>query len=249
MKTSTRTRILLVEDEPLLALLRYNLEKEGYDVDEATDGDEALVKIDEYEPDLILLDWMLPRLSGLEVCRQLRRNNKTRNIPVIMLTARSEENDKVRGLEAGADDYVAKPFSPNELLARVRAVLRRIRPALVEDVLTYGGLVMDLATYKVTRDGRSVHLGPTEFKLLKHFLEHPGRVLSREHILNRAWGNDINVELRTVDVHIRRLRQAVNQGNEPDVIRTVRAAGYALEIPATVGGAKMAHSEEGSRVS
>jgi len=250
MTKSMKTRILLVEDElPLLALLRYNLEKEGYDVEEATDGDEALIKVAEYEPDLILLDWMLPRLSGLEVCRQLRRNTQTRNIPVIMLTARSEENDKVRGLEAGADDYVSKPFSPNELLARVRAVLRRIRPALAEDVLTYGGLVMDLATYKVTRDGRSVHLGPTEFKLLKHFLEHPGRVLSRDHILNRVWGNDINVELRTVDVHIRRLRIALNEGNEPDVIRTVRAAGYALEIPAPAGGAKTALAEEASRIS
>jgi len=231
MSAALKPRVLVVEDEAaLLALLRYNLEKENYTVDEAIDGEQALLKVAEHLPDLILLDWMLPRLSGLEVCRQLRRDSAARNVPIIMLTARGEEGDRVRGLDAGADDYIAKPFSPGELLARIRAVLRRIRPALAEEVLTYGGLVMDLATHKVTRNGREVHLGPTEFRLLRFFLEHPGRVLSRDQLLDAVWGRDIYVEQRTVDVHIRRLRKALNGDGDSDIIRTVRSAGYALEL-------------------
>ncbi|MCW5751996.1 MAG: phosphate regulon transcriptional regulator PhoB [Alphaproteobacteria bacterium] len=222
--------VLVVEDEiPLVAMLRYNLEKEGYRVEEANDGQEGLVKVAEDKPDIVLLDWMLPHLSGLEVCRQLRRNPETRNIPIIMLTARGEESDRVRGLDAGADDYIAKPFSPGELLARIRAVLRRIRPALADEMLTYEDLVMDMAAHRVTRGGREVKLGPTEFRLLRHFLEHPGRVLSRDQLLDAVWGRDVYVEQRTVDVHIRRLRKALNATGEADLIRTVRSAGYALD--------------------
>ncbi len=226
-----KPRILITEDEAaLVALLRYNLEKEGYLVDEAGDGQEALMKVAEAPPDLILLDWMLPQLSGLEVCRQLRRNPASRNIPIIMLTARGEEGDRVRGLDAGADDYIAKPFSPGELLARIRAVLRRIRPALTDEVLACGDIVMDVAAHKVTRSTRDVRLGPTEFRLLRHFLEHPGRVLSRDQLLDAVWGRDVFVEQRTVDVHIRRLRKALNGHEDADIIRTVRSAGYSLEV-------------------
>ena len=229
-----KPRILIVEDEAaLVALLRYNLEKEGYVVDEASDGQEGLTKVSEAIPDLILLDWMLPQLSGLEVCRQLRRSASTRNVPIIMVTARGEEGDRVRGLDVGADDYIAKPFSPGELLARVRAVLRRIRPALAEEVLTCGDLVMDLASHRVMRSGRAVHLGPTEYRLLRYFLEHQGRVLSRDQLLDQVWGRDIFVEQRTVDVHIRRLRKALNGPKEADIIRTERSAGYAIEAPGT----------------
>ena len=229
MSVAQKPRVLVIEDEAaLLALLRYNLEKEGYTVDEATDGEQALLKVAEHLPDLILLDWMLPRLSGLEVCRQLRRDSDARNVPIIMLTARGEEADRVRGLDAGADDYIAKPFSPSELLARIRAVLRRIRPALAEEVLTYGGLVMDIATHKVTRNSREIHLGPTEFRLLRHFLEHPGRVLSRDQLLDAVWGRDIYVEQRTVDVHIRRLRGALEPSGHDRLIQTVRGSGYRL---------------------
>ncbi len=227
-----KPRILITEDEvSLVALLRYNLEKEGYVVDEASDGQECLVKVAEEQPDLILLDWMLPQLSGLEVCRQLRRNPETRNIPVIMVTARGEESDRVRGLDVGADDYIAKPFSPGELLARIRAVLRRIRPALSEEMLTCGDVVMDLGAHKVSRGGRAIHLGPTEYRLLRYFLEHQGRVLSRDQLLDSVWGRDIFVEQRTVDVHIRRLRKALNGDNDLDMIRTVRSAGYSIEPP------------------
>jgi two-component system phosphate regulon response regulator PhoB len=229
-----KPRILITEDEAaLVALLRYNLEKEGYEVDEAGDGQECLVKVAENPPDLILLDWMLPHLSGLEVCRQLRRNPESRNIPIIMVTARAEETDRVRGLDVGADDYISKPFSPGELMARIRAVLRRIRPALSEEVLTCGDLVMDLASHRVRRGGKAVHLGPTEFRLLRYFLEHQGRVLSRDQLLDQVWGRDIFVEQRTVDVHIRRLRKAINVDDAPDMIRTVRSAGYSIEDPAT----------------
>jgi two-component system phosphate regulon response regulator PhoB len=230
-----RPNILITEDEAaLVAMLRYNLEKEGYAVDEAADGQEALLKVAESRPDLILLDWMLPQLSGLEVCRQIRRNPETRNIPIIMVTARGEEADRVRGLDVGADDYIAKPFSPSELMARIRAVLRRVRPALAEEVLTCGDVTMDLAAHRVTRATREVKLGPTEFRLLRYFLEHPGRVLSREHLLNAVWGRDVFVEERTVDVHIRRLRKVLNVSDEVDIIRTVRSAGYSLEMPAAV---------------
>jgi len=225
-----KPRILIVEDEaPVVTLLRYNLEREGYDVDVAVDGEEALVSVDENPPDLILLDWMLPEVSGIEVARRLRRGAKTKSIPVIMLTARSEEADTVRGLEAGADDYLTKPFSPAELLARVRALLRRTRPAFSDELLSCGDVVMDLAAHRVHRQGREVKLGPTEYRLLRHFMEHPGRVFSREQLLDAVWGRDVYVELRTVDVHIRRLRKALNEGENGDLIRTVRSAGYAME--------------------
>jgi two-component system phosphate regulon response regulator PhoB len=222
--------VLVVEDEQaLVTLLRYNFEAAGYEVATAFDGDEALLAVSERRPDLIVLDWMLPSISGLEVCRQLRRKPETRDVPVIMLTARGEEADRVRGLDSGADDYVTKPFSPTELVARVRAVLRRSRPATAEEVLSYSGILMDLAAHRVSRGGRPIHLGPTEFRLLRHFLEHPGRVFAREQLLDAVWGHDVYVEPRTVDVHIRRLRKAINGPGEPDVIRTVRSAGYALD--------------------
>ena len=227
-----KPKILLVEDEAaLVTLLRYNLEREGYDVAEAVDGDEALLLVEETPPDLILLDWMLPMTSGIEVCRQLRRKPETRLTPIIMLTARGEEGDKVRGLDSGADDYVTKPFSPAELLARIRSLIRRSRPAVVDETLQCGDLSMDLAAHKVRRGDRSIHLGPTEFRLLRHLMEHQGRVFSREQLLDTVWGRDIYVEVRTVDVHIRRLRKAINANGEEDFIRTVRAAGYALECP------------------
>ncbi len=225
-------RVLVVDDEaPIVALLRYNLEKAGFLVDEAGDGQEALLKCREQVPDLVVLDWMLPSVSGIEVCRRLRRLPDCRNLPIIMLTARGEESDRVRGLDAGADDYMPKPFSPSELIARIRAVLRRIRPALSAEALSYADLHMDLTGHRVTRGGRPVQLGPREYSLLRHFLEHPGRVFSREQLLNSVWGHDTFVELRTVDVHIRRLRMAINLADEADLIRTVRSAGYALDQP------------------
>lgn len=223
--------ILLVEDEKsLVELLRYNLEQSGYRVTVATNGEEALTAVADDRPDLVLLDWMLPLMSGLEVCRQLRRQPTTSNIPIIMLTARGEEGDRIRGLDAGADDYVSKPFSPSELVARIRAVLRRIRPALADEVLEYADIAMDLVQHRVLRSGKPIHLGPTEFRLLRHLMEHPGRVFSREQLLDAVWGRDVYVEARTVDVHIRRLRVALNGEQHADVIRTVRAAGYALDV-------------------
>jgi two-component system phosphate regulon response regulator PhoB len=229
--SADRTHILIVEDEaPLVELLRYNLERTGYRVSTAGDGEAAMRSIDEDRPDLVLLDWMLPLMSGIEVCRQLRRAPGTANIPIILLTARGEEHDRVRGLDAGADDYVSKPFSPAELIARIRAVLRRIRPALADEVLSYADLSMDLVQHRVTRQGKAVHLGPTEFRLLRHFMEHPGRVFTREQLLDSVWGRDVYIEARTVDVHIRRLRVALNLEGQPDLIRTVRAAGYALDV-------------------
>lgn len=225
--------ILIVEDEAaIVTLLSYNLEREGFQVLEARDGEEGLLMATERRPDLILLDWMLPLLSGIEVCRRLRRTPQTRSIPIIMLTARGEEGDRVRGLNAGADDYVTKPFSPSELLARVRAVMRRARPAADAETLRCGDIVMDIAAHKVKRGDRDVHLGPTEFRLLRHFLEHQGRVFSREQLLDSVWGADVYVEPRTVDVHIRRLRKALNEDAEGDPIRTVRSAGYALDAVA-----------------
>lgn len=227
-----KTRILVVEDESaLVTLIRYNLEAEGFEVLDAPDGEEGLLVLEEQTVDLVLLDWMLPRLSGIEVCRQIRRKSETRNVPVIMLTARGEEGDRVRGLNAGADDYLAKPFSYKELVARIHAVLRRIRPALEEETLNFHDIHMNLATHKVTRDSRAVHLGPTEFRLLRHFMEHPGRVFGRDQLIDAVWGHDVYVDERTVDVHIRRLRRELNAGDVPDVIRTVRAAGYALDVP------------------
>ncbi len=223
--------ILIVEDEPAqVELLRYNLEKKGFRVAVAVDGEEALLRVDEESPDLIILDWMLPEVSGIEVCRRLRQRSETKTLPIIMLTARGEEGDRIRGLDAGADDYVVKPYSPNEMVARVRAVLRRASPVLAEERLEYAGIIMDFATHKVTRQGRPVHLGPTEFRLLGVLMERPCRVFSREQLLDKVWGKDIYVENRTVDVHIRRLRQALNADGAQDIIRTVRRAGYAIDV-------------------
>ena len=227
---SIRPRVLIVEDETaLVELLRYNLEQSSFRVSVAYDGEEAIASVQEDVPDLILLDWMLPLMSGIEVCRQLRRQTATANLPIIMLTARGEEGDRVRGLDAGADDYVAKPFSPTELVARIRAVLRRIRPALAEDKIACGDIVVDRVAHRVKRGAREVHLGPTEFRILDHLIQYPGRVFSREQLLDAVWGSDVYVEARTVDVHIGRLRKALNVPGQNDPIRTVRSAGYALD--------------------
>ena len=226
-------KILLVEDDrPLVELLTYHLEREEFEVRSTPDGEDALIMAREQAPDLVLLDWMLEGLSGIEVCRRLRRLPETANVPIIMLTARGEEADRIRGLETGADDYVTKPFSPRELIARVAAVLRRVRPALAGELLSYSDLEMDVVSHKVKRGGAAIALGPTEFRLLRHFLEHPGRVFSRERLLDSVWGQDSEIELRTVDVHIRRLRKAINAGAKADIIRTVRSAGYALDADA-----------------
>jgi two-component system phosphate regulon response regulator PhoB len=227
----SRGRVLLVEDDAaLVELLDWHLSREGFDVEKASDGEEALLLAAENPPDLVLLDWMIEGVSGIEVCRRLRRMPQTAGVPIIMLTARGEEEDRVRGLQTGADDYITKPFSPRELIARVGAVLRRLRPALGADRLTYGDVEMDLATHKVKRAGKAIDLGPTEFRLLRHFLSHPRRVFSRERLLDSVWGHDTDIELRTVDVHIRRLRRAINdEGAYPDIIRTIRSAGYALD--------------------
>ncbi|MGZ3272789.1 MAG: phosphate regulon transcriptional regulator PhoB [Caulobacteraceae bacterium] len=223
--------VLVVEDEDALAtLLQYNLEKEGYDVTVAGDGEEALILVDERLPDLVVLDWMLPKVSGIEVCRRLRSRPETRNVPIIILTARGEETDRIRGLDTGADDYVVKPFSMTELTARIRAVLRRIRPGLAEDRIRHGDIVIDRVAHRVRRGGREVHLGPTEFRLLDYLMQHPGRVFSREQLLDAVWGSDVYVEARTVDVHIGRLRKALNHEIEADPIRTVRSAGYSLDL-------------------
>ncbi len=226
-----KPHLLLAEDEDALAtLLAYNLEKEGYRVGRAADGEEALMMVDEDQPDLLVLDWMMPNLSGVEVCRRLRASKSTRALPILMLTARSDEGDKVRGLDTGADDYLTKPFAMGELMARVRSLLRRTQPGLVEDRLEYGDIVLDRVSHRVRRDGRDVKLGPTEYRLLEHFLQNPGRVFSRERLLDAVWGSDLEVEVRTVDVHIGRLRRALNDGGATDAIRTVRSAGYALDM-------------------
>lgn len=226
--------ILVVEDEaPLLTLLRYNLEKQGFRVEEATDGQEALLRVSESKPDLVLLDWMLPSLSGIEVCRQIRRRPATRDLPVIMVTARTEDQDAVRALDIGADDYITKPFAVEALLARIRALLRRSGSVPTKGTLVFLDLSMDQDAHRVVRNGRPLHLGPTEYRLLEFFLLHPGRVFSREQLLDAVWGRDIHVEPRTVDVHIRRLRKAVNADGEADIIRTVRSAGYALDLEET----------------
>lgn len=223
--------ILIVEDEaPLLTLLRYNLEKAGFKVEEAVDGQDALLAIAESPPDLVILDWMLPLMSGIEVCRQIRRKPATRNLPVIMVTARTEDQDTVRALETGADDYVIKPFVMEALIARIRALLRRAGTPQFKGVLSFRDLEMDQDAHRVTRAGRPLHLGPTEYRLLEFFLQHPRRVFSREQVLTAVWGHDIHVEPRTVDVHIRRLRKTINGEGEVDLIRTVRAAGYALDV-------------------
>ena len=222
--------VMIVEDEEaLLTLLQYNLDKEGYKVVTASDGEEAVLMIKETTPDLVLLDWMLPSLSGIEICRRLRARDETRNLPIIMITARGEEGDRIRGLDTGADDYLTKPFSMTELLARVRAVMRRIRPALTEDMITFGDIVVDRAAHRVRRGEREVRLGPTEYRLLDHLIQHPGRVFSREQLLDAVWGSDVYVEARTVDVHVGRLRRALNDKGEKDPIRTVRSAGYSLD--------------------
>jgi two-component system phosphate regulon response regulator PhoB len=222
--------VLIVEDEaPLQQLLAYNLERAGFSVGQAYDGDEAQTMVAERTPDLVVLDWMLPFVSGLELCRQLRRRPATAHLPIIMLTARGEEPDRLRGLDTGADDYVTKPFSVDELIARIRAVLRRVRPAFADEVLTFKDLSMDLVGHRVWRGPREVHLSPTEFRLLRQLLESPGRVFGRDQLLDLVWGREQEVELRTVDATIRRLRRALNAGGEEDLLRTVRAAGYAID--------------------
>src|SRR5205085_1080354 len=223
-------RILIVEDEePLTLLLRYNLEAEGYEVEAAVRGDEAEVRLRESAPDLVLLDWMLPGLSGIELCRRIRNRPETERLPVIMLTARGEESERVRGLATGADDYIVKPFSVPELSARVRALLRRALPERLADVLSFGDLEVDREKKRVSRAGRPVDLGPTEYRLLEFLMERAGRVFSREQLLNGVWGRQIYIDERTVDVHVGRLRKALNRGHETDPIRTVRGAGYALD--------------------
>ncbi|MEA3052737.1 MAG: two-component system, OmpR family, phosphate regulon response regulator PhoB [Sphingomonadales bacterium] len=226
----SKGKLLLVEDDKALAeLLVWHFERQDFDVRRTADGEEALLLADEAVPDIVILDWMIEGISGIELCRRLRRKTATANVPIIMLTARGEESDRIRGLETGADDYVTKPFSPAELIARVAAVLRRVRPALAGEMLSYGDVEMDVVAHRVRRDGRTVPLGPTEFRLLRHLLEHPGRVFSRERLLESVWAHGTEIETRTVDVHVRRLRKALNQGGRSDIIRTVRSAGYALD--------------------
>ncbi|KAA5601884.1 phosphate regulon transcriptional regulator PhoB [Blastochloris sulfoviridis] len=223
------TKILIVEDEePLTLLLRYNLEVEGYEVDAVARGDEAETLLRERLPDLVLLDWMLPGLSGIELCRRLRARPETQRLPVIMLTARGEESERVRGLATGADDYITKPFSVPELIARIRALLRRAKPEHIAMLLRYGDLELDRETRRVHRSGREIHLGPTEFRLLEFLMQSPGRVFTREQLLDGVWGHDVYIDERTVDVHVGRLRKAINRGREPDPIRTVRGAGYSF---------------------
>ena len=230
MRANGEPAVLVVEDESALStLLRYNLEREGYRVFEARDGEEALILADEVKPDLVVLDWMLPQLSGLEICRRLRGRGDMRNVPIVMLTARGEETDRIRGLDTGADDYIVKPFSMTEFLARLRAVMRRVRPSLVEDIVTVGEISIDRGSHRVRRSSRDIHLGPTEYRLLDQLMQHPGRVFSREQLLDSVWGSDVYVEARTVDVHVGRLRKALNQTGEKDPIRTVRSAGYSFD--------------------
>ena len=222
-------RILIVEDEEALTLLlRYNLEAAGYDIESVARGDDADLRLREAIPDLVILDWMLPGVSGIELCRRLRSRPETRQLPIVMLTARGEESERVRGLSTGADDYVVKPFSVPELLARVQALLRRASPERVADVLVFGDIAIDREKKRVTRAGRPIDLGPTEYRLLEFLMERPGRVFSREQLLDGVWGSEIYIDERTVDVHVGRLRKAVNNGRMPDVIRTIRGAGYAI---------------------
>ena len=224
-----KLRVLIVEDEDtLIELLEYNFKKEGYTVETATDGESALDKILFKSPDLIILDWMLPKLSGIELCRQIRNTKQIKNIPVIMLTARGEERDRLKGLEMGADDYVTKPFSINELLARAKTVLKRVRPLFAEEEIVYKDIIINIATHKVTRENIEIKLGPIEFNLLRFFMENINRVFSRQQLLNHVWKHDALVEPRTVDVHVRRLRKAINNDTKEDYIRTVRSAGYSF---------------------
>jgi two-component system, OmpR family, phosphate regulon response regulator PhoB len=223
--------ILVVEDDTALCdLLSWNLTAEGYDVRSTGDGEEALLMVREQMPDAIILDWMIEQVPGIEVCRQLRKDKETARIPILMLTARGEEEDRIRGLKTGADDYVTKPFSPRELLARIEALLRRSRPALTGDVLSFADIELDPTSHRVRRGGEALHLGPTEFRLLRYFMERPNRVLSRQQILDGVWGMDTDIDERTVDVHIRRLRKAINRDNDVDPVRTIRAAGYAMDV-------------------
>src|SRR5215831_7662301 len=223
-------RILIVEDEePLTMLLRYNLEAEGYEVETSARGDEADTRLKESTPDLVVLDWMLPGLSGIELCRRLRARPETKQLPIILLTARGEEDERVRGLATGADDYIVKPFSVPELLARIRALLRRARPERVAEVLIAGDIELDREKKRVSRSGREISLGPTEFRLLEFLMQSPGRVFSREQLLDGVWGRDVYIDERTVDVHVGRLRKALNRGRVPDPIRTVRGSGYSLD--------------------
>jgi two-component system phosphate regulon response regulator PhoB len=225
-----KPRVMIVEDEePLIMLLRYNLEAEGYDVDSVSRGDEAEIRLQEGAPDLILLDWMLPGVSGIELCRRLRARPETEQLPIIMLTARGEEGERIRGLATGADDYVVKPFSVPELVARVRALLRRAKPEHVSKTLKAGDIELDRENRRVRRHAREVHLGPTEFRLLEFLMQSAGRVFSREQLLDGVWGRDVYVDERTVDVHVGRLRKAINRGRKPDPIRTVRGAGYSFD--------------------
>ena len=226
----SRPRLLLVEDDRALAeLLLWHFEREDFAVVHTADGDEALLLAEERAPDVVILDWMIEGVSGIEVCRRLRRRPATANVPILMLTARGEEADRIRGLETGADDYVTKPFSPRELVARVAAVLRRVRPALAAERLASGDIVMDLSAHRVRRGGEDVALGPTEYRLLRHLLENPGRVFSRARLIDAVWPHDSEIDERTIDVHVRRLRQALNAGGRRDPIRTVRGEGYALD--------------------
>jgi two-component system, OmpR family, phosphate regulon response regulator PhoB len=221
--------MVIEDEEPLALLLRYNLESEGYEVETVNRGDDAELRLAEQVPDLILLDWMLPGLSGIELCRRLRLRPETERLPVIMLTARGEETERIRGLSTGADDYVVKPFSVPELMARVRAMLRRSNPQVVASILRAGDIELDRESHRAHRSGRELKLGPTEYRLLEFFLQAPGRVFSREQLLDSVWGLDIYVDERTVDVHVGRLRKAINRGRERDPIRTVRGAGYSLD--------------------
>jgi len=223
-------KVAIIEDEDaILTLLTYNLQKAGYNVVSTKVGGEALLLIEEQQPDLLILDWMLPGLAGIEICRQVRARGKTKALPIIMLTARGEEGDRIRGLSVGADDYVVKPFSVTELMARVKGLLRRTSPDRIADVLEGNGLTIDRAAHRVTRFGRDLSLGPTEYRLLEIFMENGGRVLSRSQLLDGVWGNASEVDERTVDVHVGRLRKAIVRGNEPDPIRTVRGAGYVFD--------------------
>ena len=231
MRGGTNKRLLVVEDDrPIAELLKHHFTAAGYTVTTTPDGDEALILIDEVKPDLVLLDWMIEGTSGIEVCRRVRRSARTAQLPIIMLTARGDEEDRIRGLETGADDFVAKPFSPKELVARANALLRRAEPTLFAERLTYGGIEMDTVAHRVRRDGRPVNLGPTEYRLLQHFLRNPERVFSRQQLLDAVWGHNEDVELRTVDVLVRRLRVALGEG--PDLLRTVRSEGYSMDVTA-----------------
>ncbi|MBS1167549.1 MAG: phoB [Proteobacteria bacterium] len=229
-------KVMIVEDEEAVSLmLRYNLEAEGFEVEQAFRGDEADIRLKEITPDLLLLDWMLPGLSGIELCRRLRARPETERLPVIMLTARGEESERVRGLATGADDYVVKPFSVPELIARVKAMLRRAKPETVSNLLTAGDIELDRETRRVRRSAREIHLGPTEFRLLEFLMQSPGRVFSREQLLNGVWGHDVYVDERTVDVHVGRLRKSINRGRVRDPIRTVRGSGYSFDEKFAVG--------------